>query len=239
MRLAPHDDRNLIFDHVHLSAPDQAEAAQWYMRNMGATPGASPERVLVGEGLWIIFYKVADAKPSHAGVIDSMGFSFPDAVAKMKQLESAGATVVAPASERPGLFTMGVIEDPFGARITVVQDSETLGFHHVHLRLPDPDAAFAWYLEMFGGERARLKGLLDAVRYGRVWLLADRGASAPSQGHAIDHLGWRTPRLDTKAAELKAKHVTFTMEPRQFNETVRISFVEGPEGTRIEVLERA
>jgi hypothetical protein len=90
---------------------------------------------------------------------------------------------------------------------------------------------------MFGGERATLDGT-DAVRYGSTWLLAEEGRGAPSMGHAIDHMAWRTPHLDSTAAALKEKAIVFTMEPRLFNPTVRISFVEGPSATRIEVLER-
>ena len=229
----------LQFDHVHLSAPDQAAAAQWYIDHLGARLGASPERVLVGDTLWLIFYQAAHARPSRDGVIESVGFSVTDAAAKVHELLSAGATLVQSVRDMPQLFPMGIVDDPFGVRLAIVQDPDTLGFHHVRVRVADPDAAFQWYLEMFGGERTALKGHLDAVRYDRVWLLAEHGEAHPSEGHAIDHLGWRAPHLDTKVAELKTKHVTFTMEPRQFNERVRISFVVGPAGTRIEVLERS
>ena len=87
-------------------------------------------------------------------------------------------------------------------------------------------------------KREALNGRIDGIRYGDTWLLADAGDGAPSAGHAIDHIAWRTTHLDSTAAELKARDVVFTMEPRQFNPSVRISFVEGPAGTRIEVLER-
>jgi len=229
----------LTFDHVHLSAPDQAKAAAWYMQHLDAVPGASPERVLVGDRLWLIFYQTAGAPPSRHGAIDSIGLSVPNVDAAIRRLEHAGARVQTPARDVPGLYRAGTVEDPWGASLTILHDPDVRGLHHVHLRMPDPESAFAWYLEMFGGARGRLKGQLDGLQYGGVWLLADRGESKPSAGHAIDHIAWRTPQLDTKAVELKSKGVAFTMEPRQFNGTVRISFVEGPAGTRIELLQRA
>jgi hypothetical protein len=39
--------------------------------------------------------------------------------------------------------------------------------------------------------------------------------ATPSEGHAMDHIGWRTTTdLDAKAAELKAKDVKLTTEQR-------------------------
>jgi hypothetical protein len=148
---------------------------------------------------------------------------------------------VTPTQEPPGLFKLAFIEDPWGVKIEVVQDPETPGFHHLHLRAPNPDEVLAWYLDKFGGERTKFKGRLDAVKYGDVWLLVQRGDATPSAGHAIDHLGWRTPNLASFASELKAKSVKFTTEPRQVtvgSTTVQISFVEGPSATRIEVVQR-
>ena len=52
------------------------------------------------------------------------------------------------------------------------------------------------------------------MKYSGVWILAQRGDATPSEGHAIDHIGWRTPNLDAKTKELKAQNVKFTTEPR-------------------------
>jgi catechol 2,3-dioxygenase-like lactoylglutathione lyase family enzyme len=159
----------------------------------------------------------------------------------MKELAAAGVKVVTPAREVAGLFKIAFVEDPWGVKIEIVQDPETLGFHHVHLRGPDPNAILAWYQETFGGERTKLKGRLDAVKYGDVWVLAQQGDATPSAGHAIDHVGWRVTDLDSKLTELKAKGVKVTGEPRSLTlatGTVRFGFIEGPAATRIEVVQR-
>jgi hypothetical protein len=91
---------------------------------------------------------------------------------------------------------------------------------------------------MFGGDRTKLKGHADALKYGDVWILAEKGDATPSEGHAIDHIGWRTTTdLSAKAAELKAKGVKFTAEPRPVRD-IHVSFVEGPAGVKIELLQR-
>ena len=98
---------------------------------------------------------------------------------------------------------------------------------------------FAWLEKSFGGQRAKLAGKLDAVKYGNLWILAQKAdmPPTPSLGNAIDHLGWATANLDGTAVDLKGKSVKFSMEPRAVG-TLKVSFVDGPEGLRVEVLQR-
>ena len=69
-----------------------------------------------------------------------------------------------------------------------------------------------------------------------------KGEATPSDGHAIDHIGWRTPNLAAKASELKAQSVKFTTEPRPLTLAsgivVNISYLEGPSGAKIELVQR-
>jgi hypothetical protein len=54
---------------------------------------------------------------------------------------------------------------------------------------------------MFGGQRSKLKGRIDAVKYTDpdVWLMAQKGeGTAPSAGHTIDHISWRLADLDAQ-----------------------------------------
>jgi catechol 2,3-dioxygenase-like lactoylglutathione lyase family enzyme len=148
--------------------------------------------------------------------------------------------VLNPVRDVPGLFKLAFIQDPFGVKIELVQDAELLGFHHIHIRAPNPEAALGWYMQMFGGDRSKLKGRIDAVKYTNpdVWLLAQKAEGAPrSQGHAIDHLGWRAMNIDGKIAELKQKGVNVTGEPRDVR-NLRVAFVEDPNGVRIELVRR-
>lgn len=127
----------------------------------------------------------------------------------------------------------------------MVEDLEDLGFHHIHLRSPNPSGTLAWYHEIFGGEEDQMKGRLPGVRFARIWLLASRqreGTPAATRGRALDHLGSRYDDLDAAAAEISGKGVEFTMQPRDYTnpigEQMRISFVVGPDGVRIELVQR-
>ena len=87
----------------------------------------------------------------------------------------------------------------------MVQDTEYLGFHHIHLSSPDPDGTLAWYQNIFGGESDQLKGRLNGLRYGTTWLLVSQlreGTLAATQSRAIDHLGWSFPDVEASSRGL-------------------------------------
>ena len=231
-----------ILDHIHLNVPDQAKAVEWYQKHFGGTAmPEAPERLLFGDTR-LIFLKDDKGQPSSGSALDHLGFSFADLDATMKTFEADGVKVVTPVRDVAGLFKLGFIEDPWGTRIEVVQDAEKLGLHHVHLRGTDPAAILAFYKEKFAGDMAKLKDRLDGVRLTGVWLLVQRGDAAPSEGHAIDHIGFRTLDLNAKTAELKAQAVKFTTEPRPLRlasgTMVNFAYLEGPAGAKVELVQR-
>ena len=236
------------YDHIHLNVPDATEAAAWYEKNFGGKRiTEAPNRIMYGSTR-LMFLVKKDATPSAGSAIDHIGFSFADLDAKMKEFEANGVKITQPARDVPGLFKLGFVEDPWGTKIEVVQDPELLGLHHIHMRGPNPEEVITWLLAKFGGERKQLKGRIDAVRYdaegfSSMWILVQKGEAVPSVGHAIDHIGWRsTGPLDDTIKGLAAKGVTIETQPRPLplpnGPTINFSYVAGPAGARIELVER-
>lgn len=237
----------LPYDHIHINVPNPDSAFAWYMKNFGGKVNdESPNRISYGSTR-LMFLQSATAQPSAGSAIDHIGFSVADIDATFKEFAANGVKITAPVRDVPGLFKLGFIEDPWGTRIEVVQDPELLGLHHIHMRAPVPDSTFAWLLAKFGGERTKLKGRLDAIKYSApgfsdMWILVQAGAATPSVGHAIDHIGWRAKDLNAKVAELKASATTIETEPRPLvlgnKTTIFYSYVAGPSGARIELVQR-
>ena len=231
--------RNLI-DHIHLGAPDPATAVAWYKENFGGQPAPeADDRVMIGD-VRVIVAKNEKAEPSAGSSIDHFAFSVADLDASIRSLQGHGARVVETARELAGLKA-AFIEDPWGSRIEVVQDPNRLGLHHIHLRTPDPASALKWYADMFGGQAGKFKNRIDGVEFGGVWVFSDAGAAPPSQGHAIDHIGFRPINVDESIATLKTRNVKVTAEPRDLARptgVTRIAFVESPTGVRIELVQR-
>lgn len=236
------------YDHIHLNVPDATAAATWYETHFGGRRIAeAPNRLMYGSTR-LMFLSSKTAQPSAGSAIDHLGFSVKDLAATMKALEAAGVKVTTPLRVVEGLFPLAFVEDPWGTRIEVVEDPDLLGLHHLHLRGPDPDQVLAWLVDKFGGERAQLKERLDGLKYSTsgfstVWILVQRGDAVPSMGRAIDHIGWRSVKpLGETVADMKAKSVEVTSEPRPLTlpngPPINFSYVAGPNGARIELVER-
>ena len=227
------------YHNVHLRVADPAAATDWYIKYLGATKAPTPFQVAFGRTL-VALVKTEKPEPSEGSVIDHIGLSYSDLKSKMKDFEAGGAKVVTPLADAAGLFTYGFIEDPWGVKIEVMQDTELLGFHHVHLRVPDPAAALQWYQDMVGGERSKLRGRLEGLRYGGVWLFATKSqaAPAPSAARAIMNLALEVSDVDLAAAALKSRGVKVISEPRQAG-PVRYAFFEDPNGGRLELVQHS
>lgn len=230
-----------LFDHLHLAAPDQAKAVEWYRTHFGAT--TTPEgtdRAMLGPTR-LIFQKSEAPKPSQGSVLGLIGFSVPDLDAAVRRLQAAGVKLVMPPMMMQG-SRMAQVVDPWGTLIEVVQDERKLGLHHVGLVTADPAASLAWFAETFGGKVSKSRTGADGIDFGGVWLFAAKGTSEPSAGHAIDHIGFRPANVDSAVAAMKAKNVKVTTEPRPLvlpsGTAMRLAFVEGPGGVRIELVQR-
>ncbi len=238
------------FDHVHLIAPDTMAAATWYNDLFGGTLGKSGPFDAVFYGNDIL--KVRDGEPtsgSGATSLDHIGFSVPDVAATLEQCEAAGGKVVGAARhvEAAG-FTFGFCEDPWGTRIEVIDDMDhggAPGLHHVHVFSGDAVATAAWYAKQFGGEVVPFKGLppLHSILYDNAgdetWLIVNQvpGDRTGTDGTVVDHIGWHTTEYDPWLERLRANGVKFVEEPRMLDDGHRIAFIEGPNGTKIEVVE--
>jgi catechol 2,3-dioxygenase-like lactoylglutathione lyase family enzyme len=233
----------MMYDHVHLAVPQPPQAAEWYARHFGGEPvDGRPDRTLIGTTRFI-FRQEANARPSEGGAVDHLGFSVMDLDAKLRELAADGARITTPRRDPEGLFPLAFVVDPWGVRLEIIQDRQHLGFHHIHLRSPDPEATLASYLNMFGGVRTPMRGRLDGIYYpGNVWVLVTRGEGFQTAGTAIDHLGWRALVSDPKREELTRKGLTVTSGPSELtfeNGTIRFFFIDGPHGVNIEIVQRA
>ena len=123
------------------------------------------------------------------------------------------------------------------------------GFDHVHLVGSDLDASERFYSEMFGAEslgrqdaggavnlRMRLDGVLLFIRSPRPTESPD-GDGEPIR-YTYDHFGVVVQDRTAAVEELRSKGVKILQEPRTARPGTHVAFVEGPDHTRIEVLQR-
>ena len=234
------------YDHIHLTAPNALEAVNWYVKHFGGEAGRFDragdgtvypvDRVLYDD-ITLIFFEREPTGGSVGTGVDHIGFSMNNVEEVVSNLTEDGGTQLGDFIEFSGM-QIAFVEDPWGTKIELINDADLRGIHHLHLSSPDPEGTLRWYGENFGGESDSFAGVLPGLNYGNIWLLVARTNElpAPTEGRSLDHLGWKYEDLTAAAETLKANGVEFTIEPRPFR-GIRISFVEGPDGVRIELVE--
>ena len=241
------------YHHVHVTASNATEAVRWYTRYMDCQPLSDRDDGVDCGGAQVVFDSRPSLGSSQRTGIDHIAFSYADLTAKMAEFEAVGVRGSGVRLQRfddgstlrdlPGLFKYGFIFDPWGTRIELVEDADTLGFHHIHLSATDPAATLVWYQEMFGGESARLRERLDGVLLGDIWLLAMRhedGTPAATAGRAIDHIAFSVENLDAAAAQMRRHGIEFLEEPgvpEGGRTSARRAFISGPDNVSLAVVE--
>jgi lactoylglutathione lyase len=113
---------------------------------------------------------------------------------------------------------------------------------------PNPEETARWYQDKLGAEVIRTKmadgsNRIDLNLAGQKVFVAQADAgkagAAPSSPYmGLDHFGLTVTNMAEAVAELKAKGVTFTMEPKQIRPGTTIAFITAPENVSIELIQR-
>lgn len=123
-----------------------------------------------------------------------------------------------------------------------------IGLDHVHLISGNVEEMVAYFEKVFDGKvvsRGESRGfpLIRMDVYGApISILGTEPGAAqlqPGKGQrGLDHFGFRVKDLEDTVADLKRKGAKFTIEPTLLPSGIKIAFIEGPEGIRIELVER-
>lgn len=227
------------FHHVHLRVADRSAAIQWYLDTFGGeTDHVGDLQSVRYDDVHILFLPAKDDTPSNEGsTLDHLGFSFKNLDETMERFRDAGVEIVQEI-KNIGPIKYAFVRDPWGTRIEVLQDPTRYGFHHIHLHTPAPQVMLRYLSDNFGSEPTRYFGLIPAIRYGDVWLLAQQVdlRKAPTKGRSVDHLGWLCDDLDATIEEFASRGVEMDTKPEAFSGG-RYCFLTGPDGLRFELVE--
>lgn len=122
------------------------------------------------------------------------------------------------------------------------------GLDHIHLLSGQVEEMIGYFAKVFEGKvvaRGELRGF-PMVRmdvYGApISILGTdpvAGQLEPGKGKkGLDHFGFKVKNLEETVKILKARGAKFSVEPTTTPSGIKIAFIEGPEGIRIELVER-
>jgi lactoylglutathione lyase len=122
------------------------------------------------------------------------------------------------------------------------------GWDHVHFVCEDMEGMVKFFADIFGGKetsREEVRGLpmIRMEVHGlTVSFLGTQPHSPmlqPGKGNrGLDHVGFKVANLDQTLEEFKKKGVTLNAGPGVTASGVKYAFINGPEGIRIELIER-
>lgn len=126
--------------------------------------------------------------------------------------------------------------------------ADTFTFDHAHYKCSDPEKTAQRFMAHFGATeegRRTVRGLpIIGLKVGGQIV----NLSPPFPNEEVDprpararygvyHICFAVKDLEARAAELKAKGIRFTLDPARVTDDLKISFVEGPGGSLVEMLE--
>jgi len=122
------------------------------------------------------------------------------------------------------------------------------GIDHVHLMCGDVNKMVKYFEEVFEGKiesRTELRGF-PMVRLHAYGVPVNIMGTDPKAGtlvagkgsRGLDHFGFAVRDLEKTVEELKKKGAQFSIGPSATATGVKFAFIEGPEGIRIELVDR-
>ena len=242
-QLAVPDENGLVYGHVHLNVSDIDAQQRIWVEHFDAT---AFERGRL-RGVWlpgtlIVFTERTPTGGSQGTVMDHFGVKVRDTGRWLERWTAAGYAVDSEFTGSEGQHN-AYVTLPDGVRVELQEDQMLkvlVEAYHVHYFTPEFESLLDWYEEMFG---------LEQVPRGRIETTANvpgmnlsfgntQGEHAPTEGRAIDHVGFEIDGLEAFVAGLEAKGVAMDLGYTEIAELdLAVAFLTDPAGVRIELTE--
>ena len=240
-QLAAPNDAGVTFAHVHLSVADPALHMTLWTELFDAVPaekgGYAAVRV---PGALIFFTEQAPTAPSTDTVIDHFGLTVRDLPAILTAWRAHGHDVEHASSDATGTPRAALLL-PGGVRLELVEDPSLptrVAMDHVHFAAPRPARLRAWYADLFDLP-PQPDGTAEATAYvpGATLIFREAAAErAPTDGTAIDHIGFEVEDFDAFVNRLQDQGIAVVFGPKYIERLdLWVVFFIDPSGALVEV----
>jgi catechol 2,3-dioxygenase-like lactoylglutathione lyase family enzyme len=254
-------DGPVVYGHHHFNTTDMAAQRRFFVDTLGGTSakiGTNMTEVIEFPNVFLFFRPMqAPTGGTIGSTVNHVGFSVPDlkpVVAKLKAngykmitSESVAATVkvtddIAAASPTTNIaFTLGP-EDIKVELVEVKAQKAPIQLHHVHFFGEHREEMQAWYAKVFGATlnppapgQAFVTDSLPGVT---LSFSPSATPTVPTQGRALDHIGFEIKNLEGFTKKLEADGIPLTVAYRTVPALgLAIAFIKDPWGTNIEMTE--
>jgi hypothetical protein len=204
------------------------DAANRFWNALGGEPAElGPLKMTKFPGVLFLMRKGDPKGGTEGSTIDYIGFKVKDLNATIERLKAAGLTKMT-AGSRNQAFVFA--PDDVKVRLTEDKTLRTMvAADMIHMVVPDPDAAKAWYAKWFGG---------PDIPGARIEFERATGAVAGTKGRAFDRIGLEVRGVEQKCKDLEAAGIKLDTAYRKATSmNLAVCVLTDPWGTYIEISE--
>ena len=241
--------QGVAIGHVHVFTNDVAAQSRFWATFGGKIVQRGTLTMAQFPGIYVIIEARNPSGGTVGTTLNHFGFHVRDFEASVAQWKAAGVPWE-PVTTNPAQG-QGFVTGPDGVRVEFYEEKSLhapIAMHHIHLLVPDPRAAQAWYARYFGATPGTRLGGVALVRTpfdtanvpgAEITLSRANAPLAPTRGRSIDHVGFEVADIDRFVATLRDAGLE-TDEGVRNSITmpgVRVASLTDPWGTRIEITE--
>jgi len=233
--------------HIHLLARDiDAQKNFWTLQMGGKLVRNGAVELIELPGVYIMFTQADDPAPPAGSIVNHFGFIVNDMESALERWQAAGVQIE-PTENPNEVYVIA----PDQVRVEVYGEPAVptpISMNHIHYYPTDIPAIKAWYVAVLGANPGRRPciacisrpRMIQAADLPQVNLSFSQAESEPmpTQGRAIDHIGFDVQDLETFVDTLEARGVRLEGPVRELpGTTVKSVLFTDPWGTRIELTE--
>ncbi len=242
-QLAVPNEAGLTYGHVHLNVSDVELHKQLWVDHFGGVLTQKGSLIAVRMPGFLVALSGREPTGGSLGsVMDHFGFKVRSMEKFLAKWRAAGFSVDREFTGSEGQAN-AFVTTPDGIQVELQEDQmlqvEVSGYH-VHFRTPDFEELLEWYLDIFDLEMRPRGTILTTTNVPGMNLSFGTAseALAPTQGRAIDHIGFEVDNLEAYTERLKAKGIEFDTDFRVIDTLqLNIAYLTDPAGVRIELTE--
>lgn len=236
-QLAAPNSAGAAIAHFHINAAD-IEAQKSFWAKLGGVAVKNEKLEMVRfPGIFVVLRKQDATGPTVGSVVNHVGFHVKDINEWVPKWKAAGIPIEAGNSPQQ-MFLTG----PDNVRVEIIENKDIpspVAMHHIHLFVPDPIAAQAWYVKHFGAVAGK-RGRFDTatVPGGEITIAKEEKTQASTKGRSVDHIGFEVKDIDGFAKKLQADGIKIEepgMRTSANASRLRLFYIMDPWGTYIEI----
>ena len=204
------------------------DAANKFWNTLGGEPAElGPLKMTKFPGVLFLMRKGDPKGGTEGSTIDYIGFKVRDLKMTVERLKEAGFTKMGEATK-----SQVFVYAPDDVKVRLTEDrtlATPVAADMIHMAVPDPDAAKAWYEKWFGG---------PDIPGARIEFAKANGTVAGTKGRAFDRIGLEVKNVEQKCKDLEAGGTRLDTGYRKATSmNLAVCVLTDPWGTHIEISE--